>query len=74
MTFQEIAEKSLGKDAVYDWAMPQEWFNSVLDTTGINPSGHIVWLYEGNGIKTVFGLPFGITLLGWIILTIVGPI
>ena len=67
-TFQEIADNRLGKEAVYDWAIPQPIYNEIVEKTNINPGGHVVWLYDKKA--RVFGRPFGITLLGGIILTI----
>ena len=58
-TFQDIADRILGLDANYDWAMPQEWFDEASDLTGMNPSGHVVWLYDSRA--PVFGRPFGLT-------------
>ena len=49
----------------YDWAMPQEWFNDVLETTNLNPAGHVVWLYDKRA--GIFGRPYAIDMLGWII-------
>lgn len=63
MTFQQLADQRI-PDAVYDWAVPQEWFNLVLDRINRNPTGHVVWLYPPGSIC---GRPFGITLLGGII-------
>ena len=65
-TFQQIADEVLGKDAIYDWAMPQEWFNKASKLTGHNPSGHVVWLYDEQA--RVFGRPYGLTDMGqWIV-------
>lgn len=64
-TYQEIADETLGPDANYDWAMPQEWFNKASDLTGYNPSGHVVWLYDSQ--SPIFGRAYGITDTGrWI--------
>jgi len=70
MTFQEIADMRLGKAAVFDWAIPQEIFKQMLQKTHLNPNGHVVWLYDEKA--RIFGRPFGITLLGWVILGICG--
>jgi hypothetical protein len=61
-TFQSIADRVLGPDATYDWAMPQEWFNQASEISGHNPSGHVVWLYDRQ--SRIFGRPFGLTDLG----------
>lgn len=64
-TFQQLADERLPKDSVYDWAMPQEWFNQASEVSGANPSGHVVWLYPP---RSICGHPCGLTLLGWIII------
>ncbi len=67
LTFGEIAEKRL-KGKTFDFAIPNDVFNEILDTTGINPSGNIVWLYDEQA--KIFGRPFGLTLLGYQLLKI----
>ena len=69
MTFGEIARRleEKGKLKVYDFALPQPWFNDVLDKVGVNPAGHIVWCYDK---RRICGEPFSITLLGHQILKI----
>lgn len=32
-----------------EFALPKGWFNLVLETTGVSPSGHIVWYYPATG-------------------------
>jgi hypothetical protein len=55
---------SLGmENSSYDWGLPQEWYNEVLYTTGQNPAGHIVWLYDSS--SGIFGRPYSITLKGY---------
>lgn len=46
---------------VYDTALPQDWFDKVLDRTHINPSGLVVWSYDGAG---VFGEPVAVHPVG----------
>jgi len=70
-TFGQIAEQRL-KDQTFDWAIPQPVFNKISDITNQNPSGHVVWLYDKQA--SVFGRPFGLTLLGDILLRISGLI
>lgn len=67
-TFQEIADERLGSFVTYDWAIPQPVFNDILRRTNRNPSGHIVWLYDNHA--KIFGRPFGLTLLGSILMRI----
>ena len=64
-TFGEIASNLEDKGILgtYDWAMPQPWFMEVIEFTGVNPSGHIVWSYDKE--SPAFGRPFPITLMGW---------
>lgn len=57
----------------FDWGVPQEWFQSVVDDTGENPSGHIVWSYDTlsghpDGPRCTFGYPVAITEKGRILL------
>lgn len=59
---QTIARLGLS-DASFDWGLPQEWWQEMLDITEQNPAGHIVWLYDEQA--SVFGRPYPITLLGW---------
>jgi len=68
-TNQSIADRVLGKDANFDWAMPQEWFDKASNISGHNPSGHVVWLYDR--IAPVFGRPYGIDQIGRIICELV---
>ena len=68
MTFQELADSRL-KDKTYDWAIPQLWFNFALKVSNNNPSGHVVWLYDEQA--RIGGRPFGLTLLGWMIIRMV---
>jgi hypothetical protein len=49
----------------YDYAVPQPWFDDVIDRTGVNPCGCFVWLYDGK-YKT-FGRPYPINVRGWVI-------
>ena len=70
MTFGEIAN-NLEKAGIlksYDFGMPMDWVYRVIDKTGHNPSGHIVWSYD----KGYMGAPFAITLFGWQLLRIIG--
>lgn len=64
---QTIARLGLS-DASFDWGLPQEWWANVIEKTGQNPSGHIVWLYDDEA--PVFGRPFSLTLRGWQLLQI----
>ncbi len=41
----------------FDWAMPQDWFELAVGVSGDNPSGHVVWSYDGG---SMFGQPVGI--------------
>lgn len=53
-------------EGAYDYALPQMWADDVRERTGIYPPGHMVWLYnERTGLA---GVPFPVTLLGWIAL------
>jgi hypothetical protein len=45
---------------VYDTAMPINFVYGVIDRFGYNPSGHIVWCYDG----AMFGEPVGLTKEG----------
>jgi len=69
MTRQKIAD-SIPELKNYDWAVPQEWWNEVYNRTGLNPAGEIVWRYD----DSLFGYPYSITLLGWMILIMAGKI
>jgi len=58
---REEREDRLNKKGVFDYAMPQSWFNDVIEATGANPAGHIVWFYpEDSGM----GRPEPITEMG----------
>ena len=63
MTRQKIADR-IPELKSYDWALPQSYWNEVHSKTGLNPAGEVVWRYDGS----LFGYPYAITLLGWIIL------
>ena len=59
MTVQETAEEMGLK--VFDTALPQPWFDSILKRFGLNPSGHFVWSYDDAG---VYGKPVALTSWG----------
>jgi len=63
MERQKIADK-IPELKSYDWSLPQSYWVEVYDKTGFNPAGEIVWRYD----NSMFGYPYSITLLGWIIL------
>ncbi|NQS88502.1 hypothetical protein HQ584_01750 [Patescibacteria group bacterium] len=65
MTRQKKAD-SIPQLQNYDWAIPQSYWNEVYEKTGLNPAGEIVWRYD----NSLFGMPFSISLMGWIILRI----
>lgn len=58
MTKQEAVINILGNDNEVDYALPQGWFDMVLDKTGENPLPHFVWYY---GNKSLFGGPLPLT-------------
>lgn len=53
----------------YDWAVPQSWWDETHKCTGLNPAGHIVWRYAQN--DGMWGRPYAIDMLGWIIIRLV---
>lgn len=67
-TIGEVAEAQLGKEAVFDYAVPQSWFDDCLER-GLNPHGHIVWVYAE---FAPYGVPWPITRRGIEILAIRG--
>uniref|UniRef100_A0A6M3L133 Uncharacterized protein n=1 Tax=viral metagenome TaxID=1070528 RepID=A0A6M3L133_9ZZZZ len=56
--------KKAGVLKVYDFALPQSWFEEVMATTGCKPLGHIVWCYDGS----MFGYPYAMDMYGWWVL------
>ena len=58
-TFADLARDQLGPDAVFDWAMPQKWFDEAIRRTDLSPNGHVVWLYDKQA--RIFGRPYGLT-------------
>lgn len=71
-SFGDIAKRLevKGKLHIYDFGMPMDWVYMVIEKTGHNPSGHIVWCYD----RVKFGEPFALTLFGWQLLKIAGEI
>ena len=63
MSRQKIADR-IPELVNYDWSLPQSYWVKVYDKTGLNAGGEIVWRYD----NSLFGYPYAITLLGWIIL------
>ncbi len=46
---------------VYDWALPQGWWDEAHDRSGENPAGHVVWCYDE---APAFGTPRAVDELG----------
>jgi hypothetical protein len=58
---KEAATRARGKgDAVFDYALPQNWIDEVYQLTGIYPAPYFVWLYEGS----IWGRPYPISEAG----------
>ena len=54
VTVEELKAKGL----TFDYATPQGWHTDVIETTGENPSGSVVWAYTKGG--SICGEPIAI--------------
>ena len=45
-----------------DDALPQDWFDRVMVTTGFSPRGHVVWSYDQP--NTIFGQAVAVDAIG----------
>ena len=52
----------LVKGETYDWAVPIDWIREVHWSTGLWPSGSVVWLYDKQG--GLCGRPYAIDMYG----------
>lgn len=44
----------------HDTALPQLWVNTVIERTGVNPAGHVAWLYPGGSMATGYPVPLDV--------------
>ena len=53
LTLREAAERVLGREAVFDTALPQYWVEKMV-AQGFDPRGQVVWCYPGGQSLATF--------------------
>jgi hypothetical protein len=65
VTGQEAIERLGIADQTFDWAIPMQWADRMIDEVGITYQdiySHFVWMYDEQA--SIFGRPFPLTTKG----------